>query len=168
MRIFQFAFGFITALWIANASAATTTITIYKTDQFNQKSPIGKVFAQDTDFGLLLKPNLKGLPPGKHGFHIHDKPSCDQVGMAAAGHYDPRNTGKHLGPYNDNGHLGDLPVLEVDKNGMANKPVLAPRLTVKQIKGHALMIHAGGDNYKDTPEKLGGGGARIACGVIQK
>ncbi len=28
------------------------------------------------------------------------------------------------------------------------------------------MIHAGGDNCADLPEKVGGGGARIACGVI--
>jgi superoxide dismutase, Cu-Zn family len=28
------------------------------------------------------------------------------------------------------------------------------------------MIHAGGDNYSDTPAPLDGGGARIACGVI--
>ena len=28
------------------------------------------------------------------------------------------------------------------------------------------MIHAGGDNFADTPEKLGGGGARLACGAI--
>ena len=28
------------------------------------------------------------------------------------------------------------------------------------------MIHAGGDNYSDQPQPLGGGGARIACGVI--
>ena len=27
------------------------------------------------------------------------------------------------------------------------------------------MIHAGGDNYSDHPEALGGGGARVACGV---
>jgi len=27
------------------------------------------------------------------------------------------------------------------------------------------MIHAGGDNYTDEPA-LGGGGARVACGVI--
>jgi len=27
------------------------------------------------------------------------------------------------------------------------------------------MIHAGGDNYSDQPEPLGGGGGRIACGV---
>jgi len=35
------------------------------------------------------------------------------------------------------------------------------------LKGHALMIHQGGDNYADTPEKLGGGGARAACGVVK-
>jgi Cu-Zn family superoxide dismutase len=29
------------------------------------------------------------------------------------------------------------------------------------------MIHAGGDNYADQPKPLGGGGERIACGVIQ-
>ena len=28
------------------------------------------------------------------------------------------------------------------------------------------MIHEGGDNYSDTPKPLGGGGARMACGVI--
>jgi len=29
------------------------------------------------------------------------------------------------------------------------------------------MIHAGGDNYADQPAPLGGGGARVACGVIK-
>jgi Cu-Zn family superoxide dismutase len=29
------------------------------------------------------------------------------------------------------------------------------------------MIHAGGDNYSDTPKPLGGGGERIACGVVK-
>jgi Cu/Zn superoxide dismutase len=31
---------------------------------------------------------------------------------------------------------------------------------------HAAMQHPNGDNYSDTPKPLGGGGARIACGVI--
>ncbi|MEW3177732.1 superoxide dismutase family protein, partial [Escherichia coli] len=30
----------------------------------------------------------------------------------------------------------------------------------------SLMLHAGGDNHDDHPEPLGGGGARIACGII--
>ncbi|MRR17699.1 MAG: superoxide dismutase [Cu-Zn] SodC1, partial [Deltaproteobacteria bacterium] len=31
----------------------------------------------------------------------------------------------------------------------------------------SLMIHVGGDNYSDVPEKLGGGGGRLACGVVK-
>jgi len=46
--------------------------------------------------------------------------------------------------------------------------VLAPRLKrLEELKGHALMVHAGGDNYADQPKPLGGGGARVACGVIK-
>jgi Cu-Zn family superoxide dismutase len=45
--------------------------------------------------------------------------------------------------------------------------VLAPRLKVRDVKNRALMIHAGGDNYSDQPAALGGGGARIACGVAK-
>jgi len=109
---------------------------------------------------------LTDLPRGVHGFHIHETPDCASHAMSAGGHYDPEQTGKHLGPYNPNGHLGDLPVLIADDNGKASLAVLAPRLSEKTIKGRALMIHAGGDNYNDEPKALGGGGARIACGVI--
>ena len=37
---------------------------------------------------------------------------------------------------------------------------------MEDVSGRALMIHEGGDNYADEPKPLGGGGARIACGVI--
>ena len=44
-----------------------------------------------------------------------------------------------------------------------------PRLKKEEeIKGRSLMVHAGGDNHADHPEPLGGGGARVACGVIGK
>jgi len=39
-------------------------------------------------------------------------------------------------------------------------------MTLADIEGRALMIHAAGDNYSDTPAALGGGGARIVCGVV--
>ena len=45
--------------------------------------------------------------------------------------------------------------------------LLAPRIKLSEIKGRSLMIHAGGDNYSDDPKPLGGGGARVACGVIE-
>ena len=51
--------------------------------------------------------------------------------------------------------------------GVANNPVLAPRLKMADLRGRSLMIHAGGDNHADHPAPLGGGGPRVACGVIQ-
>lgn len=57
-------------------------------------------------------------------------------------------------------------MLYVNAEGRATDPVLAPRIKPEQMAGRALMVHAGGDNYADEPEPLGGGGARVACGVI--
>lgn len=148
----------------AAAYADKVIVKMYSTDQ--EHNLLGTVVAKDTKKGLELIPHLKGLTPGDHGFHVHVHASCDHEGMDAGGHLDPANTNKHLGPYNKDGHLGDLPVLVVNAKGVANKTEIAPRLTVKDIKGHALMIHAGGDNYSDQPKPLGGGGARVACGVI--
>ncbi|MFO5591311.1 superoxide dismutase family protein, partial [Klebsiella pneumoniae] len=43
-----------------------------------------------------------------------------------------------------------------------------PRLkTLAEVKGKALMVHVGGDNMADSPQPLGGGGERFACGVIK-
>ncbi|NNF49530.1 MAG: superoxide dismutase family protein [Woeseiaceae bacterium] len=136
---------------------------------------VGAVIATDSDNGLMLTPNLAGLPAGEHGFHIHQNPSCDPAekngamvaGLSAGGHYDPEGTGTHKGPTVEGGHLGDLPRLVVADDGTATTPVTAPRLTVADIVGRALMVHAHGDNYSDDPKPLGGGGARIACGVIE-
>lgn len=141
---------------------AQTTAVIYSMDD-NQK--IGEVVFNDTPYGLLITPALSTLPPGLHGFHLHQHPNCGAHGMDAGAHFDPKNTNGHQGPYND-GHLGDLPILYVGADGKANTPTLAPRLKTADLKGLAVMIHAGGDNYSDVPP-LGGGGARIACGAIQ-
>jgi len=127
---------------------------------------IGVITAKDTPYGLLFIPNLTDLSPGIHGFHVHVNPICDKKGMAAGGHLDPDKTDKHLGPFTNKGHLGDLPILIADKDGHSTLPVLAPRLKLQDIKHHSLMIHEGGDNYSDTP-KLGGGGERVACGVVE-
>jgi hypothetical protein len=40
-------------------------------------------------------------------------------------------------------------------------------LTLADVKGRSIVIHAGDDNYFDQPAPLGGGGARIACGVAK-
>lgn len=147
--------------------AKEISIPMYLVADKGHGESIGTVIAESAKCGTLLKPDLHSLPTGVHGFHVHVKPDCDDNGMAAGGHFDPAKTDVHQGPYPHKSHLGDLPILVVDKDGKATLPVLAPRFTLDQLKGHALMIHAGGDNYADQPEKLGGGGARIACGIIK-
>jgi Cu-Zn family superoxide dismutase len=136
---------------------------------------IGSVTVTESKTGLVFTPALSGLPAGSHGFHVHETGSCganEKDGKtvpagAAGGHYDPSGSKHHAGPAGD-GHMGDLPPLVVDGNGGASTAVTAPRLMkLADVKGKALMIHAGGDNYADKPAPLGGGGARIACGVIQ-
>ncbi len=150
------------------AAADTVTIKLHKTAKDgHQGELVGTITATDTQYGLLLTPDLKHMNPGWHGFHLHQNPSCDNGGEAAGSHFDPRPNKKHLGPYNDQGHLGDLPALSIQRDGTDTQPVSAPRLTVAEIKGHSVIIHEGGDNYSDTPMPLGGGGARIVCGVVK-
>ncbi|TDF35852.1 superoxide dismutase [Alteromonadaceae bacterium M269] len=135
---------------------------------------VGHISFEQTPYGVVFKPFLHELPPGVHGFHVHENPSCASsqknghlvLGGKAGSHYDPLMTRKHGNPWDNNSHLGDLPALYVDKNGRALQPVLAPRLKLSDLFDRSLMVHAGGDNHSDHPAKLGGGGARIACGVI--
>ncbi len=137
-------------------------------------TPIGKVSVGESPFGLVFTPALKGLTPGLHGFHVHENPSCapkDKDGkpvaaLSAGGHFDPLGAKHHGLPWGD-GHLGDLPALYVDAAGNADNPVLAPRLKMADLRGRSLMIHVGGDNHADHPAPLGGGGPRMACGVIR-
>jgi Cu-Zn family superoxide dismutase len=135
---------------------------------------IGSVTIAESKDGLVFTPALTGLPAGSHGFHVHENGNCGTnekdgkpVAAGAAGaHFDPHGA-KHHGAPNGDGHLGDLPPLLVSANGGADTAVVAPRLKLADVKGKALMVHAGGDNFADAPAPLGGGGARIACGVIQ-
>lgn len=132
----------------------------------------GEVVAVETKYGIAFFPNLKGLEPGLHGFHVHEYCDCGAtekgLGMKAGGHWDPKKTDMHSFPWDDKGHKGDLPALYVDMEGNANYPVLSPKIKkLKELKGHSLMIHVGGDNHSDHPAKLGGGGARMLCGLIK-
>jgi Cu-Zn family superoxide dismutase len=157
------------------AHAATVEVPVNLATDKGDGKTIGTVTITETPYGLEFTPNLEGLEPGIHGFHIHENPSCAPtekdgkvtLAGAAGGHFDPAKAGKHLGPYAD-GHLGDLPALYVTADGKATYPVLAPRIKqLSEIQGHAIMVHVGGDNHSDQPLPLGGGGVRLACGIIK-
>lgn len=162
------------ALACASAFAADNRIDMKIATEKGAGASVGHVTVSETRYGLVFTPQLTGLPPGVHGFHVHENASCDAQekdgkmvpAQAAGGHYDPAGSKRHGTPWGD-GHLGDLPALYVAADGTAKNPVLAPRLKMADLKGRTLMVHAGGDNHADHPAALGGGGARIACGVIR-
>ncbi len=155
------------------AWGASVHVTMRQVDSGGVGNIIGIIELQDTAKGLKIWPNLRGLSQGQHGTHVHQNPNCVAAdkdgkmvpGLAAGGHFDPDNTGRHEGPTGQ-GHLGDLPVLYVDAAGRATRNSWAPRLKTTDLAGRAIIIHAGGDNYSDNPKKLGGGGTRVACGVV--
>lgn len=165
-----------TAIVILGAGVARSeTVTMNVIDAGGVGKAIGTISLSDANEGLVVMPDLAELPSGDHGFHVHVNPNCGPgagadgqpaAGFAAGGHFDPASTGKHLGPRGE-GHKGDMPALRVDAGGNATTAVTVPHLKLADVKGRSIMIHAGGDNYSDQPNPLGGGGARIACGVVK-
>jgi len=163
-----------TLLLLAGSAWADITVPMNMVDEKGTGATVGQVVVSESPYGLAFTPALSGVAPGLHGFHVHENPSCAPLekdgkmvpALAAGGHYDPAGTKRHGLPWGD-GHLGDLPALYVDNSGNATYPVLAPRLKMTDIKGRSLMVHVGGDNHADHPAPLGGGGARLACGVIE-
>ena len=157
----------------AAAADGPLVVTLAEVNALGSSAIVGTVSVTTSPYGLVFTPELKGLAPGVHGFHVHMNPSCGMTevdgkkvpGGAAGPHYDPLKSGKHGAPWGD-GHLGDLPALYVAADGTATQAVLAPRLKLADLAGRSLMIHAGGDNHADHPMPLGGGGARVACGVV--
>lgn len=136
---------------------------------------VGYIDLEDTDLGLVLTPGIH-FPPlkmGQRGFHLHEngdlrpglKDGKKSRAVKAGAHYDPHKTDTHQGPYG-NGHLGDLPPLFFDEQGVATTPVSAPRLTLADAMGRSLIIHVGGDNFTDDPPN-GGGRARILGAIVE-
>lgn len=163
----------LSTLLLASINVSAADLSVKMTDLDTGKI-VGTISAEQTKYGVVFTPHLTNLPAGIHGFHVHVNPSCGTsekmgktvLGGAAGGHYDPMKTNKHGYAWTNDNHLGDLPPLYVDMKGNVEQPVLAPRLKLSGLKGRALMIHAGGDNHSDHPKPLGGGGARLVCGVI--
>ncbi|HEU0062614.1 MAG TPA: superoxide dismutase family protein, partial [Hyphomicrobiaceae bacterium] len=148
------------------ALAQQLTVDMNSISESGVGDKVGTVVLSGGKKGVSFKVSVKNVPPGKHGFHVHDKGDCASAakdgkmtaGLAAGPHYDPDSAKSHKGP-TGKGHKGDLPVLTATAKGI-NQTVRAPRLNLSVVQGRALMIHEGGDNYSDTPEN-GGGKGRI-------
>jgi Cu-Zn family superoxide dismutase len=137
---------------------------------------------------LQLTVEAHGLRPGFHGLHIHQVGKCEANSVAPSGGPAGNflSAGGHLQVGSSNAHpaSGDLTSLEVRGDGSAKLVTTTDTVTLDDIKGKALMIHADADNFANIPNRYvraedevagpddvtlatGDAGGRVACGVIQ-
>ena len=118
--------------------------------------------------GVHFTGKITGLPPGPHGFHIHENGDCSAPDASSAGgHFNPAGV-NHGRPDAEPHHAGDLGNIEADASGNAEVNIHVNGVTLAEgansIKGKAVIVHAAADDYATQP--TGNAGARLACGVI--
>ena len=164
----------------AAVAAAALVVTACATTPFDSAVAIAKLeptkgstttgtvtFAQRMS-RVVVTADVRGLAPGEHGFHMHEKGDCSSGdGMSTGGHWNPDGT-PH-GPQGEAHHAGDMPSLVADANGNAKASFSLDGVTVaagpKSVVGRGLIVHKDPDDYATQP--TGNAGARVACAVIQ-
>ncbi|MGK8511518.1 superoxide dismutase[Cu-Zn] [Nocardia asiatica] len=136
---------------------------------------------------LQVTVEAHGLRPGFHGLHVHQVGKCEANSVAPTGGPagDFLSAGGHLQVGSANAHpaSGDLTSLEVRSDGAAKLVTTTDSVTLDEVKGKALIIHADADNFGNIPNRYvradgvagpdestlatGDAGGRVACGVIQ-
>jgi Cu-Zn family superoxide dismutase len=123
--------------------------------------------------GVRIITQVRGLPHGRHGFHLHAVGKCDPPEFTTAGaHFNPGR--KRHGLKGSQGpHAGDLPNLEVAADGSGRLEYVTKLVTLGSgpaslfdADGTALVIHANPDD--DVTDPTGNSGGRIACGTLRK
>lgn len=134
-------------------------------------SDAGTVTFTEGTAGVLLKFDLKGLPPGAHAVHVHETGKCETDFSSAGGIYNPLGA-KHGFLHDEGPMAGDLPNIYAGADGVVVAEVLSPFLTLSTEAeeslfdgdGAAIVIQEKADDYESDPD--GAAGARIGCGLI--
>jgi Cu-Zn family superoxide dismutase len=127
----------------------------------------GTVHFQDTPDGVDVQIDLTGVPPGVHGFHVHENENCDDNGNAAGGHFNPASM-PHAAPDAASRHAGDLGNVTAEANGEIHTRFVTRSITVRpgttSVIGRTVILHANRDDLRSQPS--GDSGNPIACGII--
>ncbi|MDZ7807653.1 MAG: superoxide dismutase family protein [Gracilimonas sp.] len=124
----------------------------------------GSVTFMEEGEGVLVEGEFSGLESGNHGFHIHEFGDCRAAdGTSAGGHFNPSDN-EHGAPSDMDRHMGDMGNIEANEEGVATVNYVDETISLEQIIGRGIIIHAGEDDL--TTQPTGAAGSRLACGVI--
>lgn len=163
--------GMVSALSVGVAGAQTPSRAANAVIRGADGQQVGTASLTESAAGVRVAIQVRGLPPGEHGLHIHAVGTCEGPAFTSAGgHFNP--TGAQHGLRNPAGsHAGDLPELVVAANGTASYATTTNRLTLGagaaslfDADGSSIVIHADPDDHVTDP--TGNSGARIGCGTI--
>jgi len=125
--------------------------------------------------GVLLKVEARGLTPGWHGIHFHEKGSCADPKFTSAGSHVHNAKPVVHGLLNPSANdSGDLPNIFAGADGTATAEIYSALVSFKggstmpsllDADGSAVVIHANPDDHNSQP--IGGAGDRVACAVIR-
>lgn len=130
----------------------------------------GTAHFEETAAGLSIWVEVESVPTGLHGFHIHEKGSCEEAGNAAGGHYNPLGAKHGFVPQDgfQGAHAGDFGNIEVNPEGKGILQLVIPELTIQDgkynVAGRAVIVHEKSDDFG---QPTGNAGGRIGCGVIE-
>lgn len=157
----------VVALAASAASAQSPQVTAELKNGSGQV--VGKVTLVEAPKGVLLKVDAKGLAPGWHGLHFHEKADCSKSDFTSAGAHTHGGGDRVHGLLNPKANeTGDLPNVYADAKGDAVTEVYSALTTLAALKdadGSSVLIHAGADDHMSQP--IGGAGARVACAEIK-
>lgn len=139
----------------------------------SENKSVGKIQLQEQASGVKLTLDLKGLPPGEHALHIHDKGDCKPPEFKSAGEHLNPDKKKHGLLHPKGAHVGDLPNIIVGEDGKVKGELMAAKATLLEGKnslftkdGTTIVIKGDKDDGMTQPD--GDSGDRIACGRISK
>ncbi|XP_024364184.1 superoxide dismutase [Cu-Zn] isoform X2 [Physcomitrium patens] len=129
-------------------------------------------FVQDGAGPTIVEGTVKGLNPGKHGFHVHALGDTTNGCMSTGPHFNPKGL-EHGAPEDEVRHAGDLGNVIAGEDGIAKvslKDAHIPLGGPNSIIGRAVVVHADPDDLgkggHELSKSTGNAGARIACGII--
>ena len=152
-----------------NLSEAEETVKAIAQLEHTEGDVQGAVkFKQKPGQPTIIQGIIKGLKPGKHGFHIHEFGDLSDGCASAGGHYNPE--GVDHGSL-EKGHVGDLGNIVADKSGTSRFQIKAERVDLSDVVGRAIVVHADEDDLgkggDEESLKTGNAGDRLGCGVIR-
>jgi Cu-Zn family superoxide dismutase len=128
----------------------------------------GSVAFQAMAGGVHIEAKVAGVPPGSHGFHLHETGDCSAPDFSSAGgHFNPAAV-EHGGPEAAVHHAGDAGNLEVGPDGTGTLSLHSSQLAIGEgpnaVVGRAVILHENADDL--TTQPTGNAGGRLACGVV--